>query len=96
MPGNTIELTTSLTSLEHVSVPGNYRTIVSYSIGGDSAAHSGSATFIYVTWWHLLVMAGAVAVGWGLYRYGRHIHHRKKIAKKLPHKRPLLIGRDIT
>lgn len=95
VPGGTLQLTTSFTSLAGSMTPGDYRIVTEYGAGGDTASRTQTTTFIYVAWWHAALMTLIAMGGWALYRYGRQLRTRRLAAKKKP-KRQLLIGRDIT
>lgn len=62
-PGGEQTFTTELAALENGLLPGAYRVSVSVGLGGDSPASTTSKTFLFIAWWHivvLLALAGAI------------------------------------
>jgi hypothetical protein len=96
-PGQQLDLKTSLTSTGSIWLPGVYKTKLAYGLGGDSGARTVTASFFYVAWWHLAILAGLIVGIFYLTKFLRQ-HWHKKVRARPPTrpKRPALIGRDIS
>lgn len=98
-PGADIDLAAAITPLAGTTMPGSYRIVAQYGLGGDTPASMGSAGFMYVSWWHIGALAAAAGLGWLLYknaaRMRSYLSHKRVKQPDRP-KRQLLIGRDIT
>ena len=62
-PGGKILLNAKLVSLRTPIWPGMYKATVSYGLGGGQMTTMASKKFVYIAWWHLIVLAGLMA-GW--------------------------------
>jgi hypothetical protein len=56
LPGAQLHLTAGLTPLGHAWLPGTYRLVASYGVGGGAAAKTVTAHFLYVPLWELLLI----------------------------------------
>lgn len=56
-PGSEQQFNTSLTRLGDATWPGVYKATLQFGLGGDQPATTVTRTFIFVAWWHVIVVA---------------------------------------
>jgi hypothetical protein len=97
-PGSQLHLSGSITPLRHAWLPGIYRVLVSYGIGGGRPDTAMTAHFIYIPLWELLLLLAIAALAY----CGRRIWAEWIIVQALKHNPPtvpkqsLTMGKDIT
>jgi hypothetical protein len=97
-PGSDIKLTAALMQTAAAWAPGPYKLQVTYGLGGDAASTAGTAQFLFIAWWHplLVVLLGAAWYGI-IHRPGIRLSwHKKQRGRPGPPKRQGLIGRNIS
>jgi len=98
-PDASLQFKTPITQLGNAMLPGIYRITVTYGTGGGQASKGATSSFFFVAWWHGVLALAAGAVAWYI---ARNIHRLKQHFKRpptphrhRPHRRPVLIGRDL-
>jgi hypothetical protein len=85
-PGDKLVLTSSLTKLDNSAWPGLYKINLTYGLGGGRAEKTASATFFYIAWWHMVILAALSGIG---YYFRRRI---RKLLQEITTRRPHVIA----
>jgi len=90
-PGQSSSFTTTLTSLRHPALPGIYHVQFSYGLGADYKPQVVSVGFVYVAWWHIVVL---ILLGTGVYGGVRNLRRaRSRLYLRKKAKRGVLFAR---
>lgn len=74
-PGDKATIPTQMLKLSNAIWPGLYKVSIAYGLGGGQVTKTASATFFYIAWWHIVLIAGAVVL---LCYYRGRIKHLAK------------------
>src|SRR5579859_2407693 len=68
-PGESTTMQVSLASVRHALWPGVYQATFSYGLGGGQTSGVVRARFLYIAWWHVLVLAALIVAAWCIARF---------------------------
>lgn len=91
-PSGNVALATPLNALNAALWPGFYKTTVSYGLGGGQASASVSSWFVYVAWWHLVILVCLIVAARYLRTYVAARTRKARFARRL--KRPAFASRN--